>query len=106
MWNCGFPRRRKSTWTIVSIAITAARATTITCCFRSIRWKRRTNPRCRRPSPQKSRQPTNLGAGYFRVAQWQEILCALDRGGDFFQQLLQVFVAVNEVDLGGGHDPP
>src|ERR1700675_2663184 len=104
MWNCGFPRRRKSTSTIASIAITAATATTITVQFRWIRWKRRTNPRCRRPSSQKSRHPTNLRAGRFLAPQWQEILRTLDRRRDFFQQFLQVFVAIDKVDLGRVHD--
>src|SRR5208282_581955 len=45
-----------------------------------------------------------LRAGRILTAQRQEILRALDRGGDFFQQLLQVFVAVDEVDLGGVHN--
>jgi hypothetical protein len=46
----------------------------------------------------------DLRAGRILTAQRQEILRALDRGGDFFQQFLQVFVAVDEVDLGSVHD--
>src|SRR6266496_4987983 len=45
-----------------------------------------------------------LRAGCFLAAQRQEVLRALDRGGDFSQQLLQVFVALDEVDLRRVHD--
>src|SRR6267143_615416 len=56
------------------------------------------------PTTADQRPKTTLRAGRFLAPQRQKILRALDRGGDFFQQLLQVFVAVDEVDLGRVHD--
>ena len=45
-----------------------------------------------------------LCAGGIFAAQGQKILRAFDGGGDFFQQFLQVFVAVDEIDLIGVDD--
>src|ERR1700722_9605319 len=50
-----------------------------------------------------NQRPT-LRAGRVLAAERQKVLRALDRRGDFFQQLLQVFVTVDEVDLGGVYD--
>src|SRR5208282_4672333 len=58
----------------------------------------------RGPAANDYRPATALRAGRVLSAQRQEVLCALDRGGDFFQQLLQVFIAVHKIDLGRVHD--
>jgi hypothetical protein len=41
----------------------------------------------------------HLGAGGFLASQWQEVLCAFNRSSDFPQQLLQIFIAFDEIDL-------
>ena len=41
----------------------------------------------------------DLRAGRFLPAQRQEVLCALDRFGHFSQQFLQIFVAVDEINV-------
>src|SRR6185437_8151374 len=45
-----------------------------------------------------------LRAGGFLAPQRQEVLCAFDGLRDLTQQLLQIFVAFNEIDLGGIND--
>src|SRR3954470_7274250 len=48
----------------------------------------------------KSKKKSNLRAGRSFPAQRQEVLCAFDRLRQTAQQLLQVFVAVNEIYVG------
>ncbi len=54
----------------------------------------------------KSVRPTHtpLRAGGFFPSQGQKVLCALDGFGNLAQQLLQIFVALHEIDLRRIHD--
>jgi len=46
-----------------------------------------------------AKNPKDLHAHRVLPAQRQEVLCALDGLGDFAQQFLQIFVAIDEINL-------